>query len=140
MQSCLLLWQQLVICESCKHSNNLRMSFFLTQKSVRRWGSWNFYDPNLPNYQKGFISLDFLVIQFYIINNFFIINNSMIIQQYFIDMLKTSKTIPSFLKNWIRKIFFYRVHAFNGFVFREQLGTLNPYRVHFWMVIGLLIQ
>ena len=37
--SYLLFWQHAALSESCKHSNNLRMSFFFIQKTVKRWAS-----------------------------------------------------------------------------------------------------
>ena len=35
MRSNLLFWQQTVLSASCKHLNNLRMSFFFIQTSVK---------------------------------------------------------------------------------------------------------
>ena len=65
MQLHLLFWSQAVLSESSKHSNNLKISFFFIQKSVKRCN----------------ISLVFLVMQTLYINNVF----TTLIEQYFND-------------------------------------------------------
>ena len=64
----LLSWQQAVPSESYKYSNNLRMSFFFIQKSVKRCH----------------IFLDLLVMQTLYINKGFLF----LIEHFFIDTLE----------------------------------------------------
>ena len=69
LRSHLLFWQQAALSESCQYSDNLKMSFFFVQKSVKR----------------RHISLGLLVMQTLYINNGFLF----LIEHYFIDTLES---------------------------------------------------
>ena len=98
MRSHLLFGQQAVVSESCKNSNNLRMSFRFIQKYVKR----------------SHIFFGYLLIQTLYINNAF----SILIEQYFIDTLENIlKLFQGFLNTLLNpKNIFYHVHTLLWFL------------------------